>query len=229
MLKTKKEIAYFIALLVVAIAIIGVILFGIHMQKKAADAAAAATPMPTAAEDISSQNEKNQVSFDTVQESLRSMSELTTEEYVFTEVVSDTKLKPFLGINFSWRESSFIASYDGIVRAGIDFSKITVQATETAELDGKTRITIKIPKAEILGTEIDRDSFVLYSEKTGLGNPLSASDFNESLVGLQKDVETKAEEKGVLKKAQDNAKLLIGNFVKNLLPGEEYIVEVVVQ
>ena len=80
-----------------------------------------------------------------------------------------------------------------------------------------------------MGTEIDRDSFILYSEKTGLGNPLSASDFNDSLVGLQKDVETKAEEKGVLEKAQENAEMIIENFVKNLLPDEEYIVEVVVQ
>lgn len=220
MLKTKKGIAYFIALIVIFAAIIGVILVGLHMRKSAAEAAE--TPAPTELEEHSPA--KNTVSFETIQESLRSMSELATEEYVFTEVVSDSRIKPFLGINFSWRESSFIASYDGTVRAGIDFSKITVEAEE---IDGKTKFTIHVPEAEILSTEIDRDSFVLYSEKTGIGNPLSASDFNDSLVGLQEDVEKKAEEKGVLEKAQENAKALIENFVKNLLDDEMYIVEVI--
>ena len=98
---------------------------------------------------------------------------------------------------------------------------------EAEEIDGKTKFTIHVPEAEILSTEIDRDSFVLYSEKTGIGNPLSASDFNDSLVGLQEDVEKKAEEKGVLEKAQENAKALIENFVKNLLDDEMYIVEVI--
>ena len=49
MLKTKKERAYLIAILVVLAAIIGVIVFGIHLRQRAAKAAAAAaTPKPTA-------------------------------------------------------------------------------------------------------------------------------------------------------------------------------------
>ena len=49
MLKTRKERAYLIAILAVLAAIIGVIIFGLHLRRSAAkEAAAAATPRPTA-------------------------------------------------------------------------------------------------------------------------------------------------------------------------------------
>ena len=101
MLKTRKERAYLIAILVVLAAILGVILFGAHLRRSAAQAeAAAATPKPTAEQKqgFSFVKEEETVVLETVQDGLKAMGELTTEEYAFTEVIPYSNLKQFLGI-----------------------------------------------------------------------------------------------------------------------------------
>jgi hypothetical protein len=224
MLKTKKERAYLIAILVVLAAIIGVIIFGLHMRRSAAEAAAAATPKPTAEQKqgFSLVKEQESVVLETVQDGLKAMGELVTEEYAFTEVITYSNLKQFLGIDLPWTETNYIASYDGVVRAGIDFAavKVTVEPRDDGE-----HLTVTLPKAEIQSTEIDPDSFILYSEKTGLGNPLSASDFNQSLTELEHDAQKNAIEKGVLDRADEQARLLIERFIQSILIEDTYTLE----
>ncbi len=101
MLKTRKERAYLIAILVVLAAIIGVIIFGLYLKRSAAEAAVAATPKPTAEQKqgFSLVKEQESVVLETVQDGLKAMGELVTEEYSFTEVITYSNLKQFLGID----------------------------------------------------------------------------------------------------------------------------------
>ena len=74
MLKTRKERAYLIAILAVLAAIIGVIIFGLHLRRSAAkEAAAAATPRPTAEQKqgFSLVKEEETVVLETVQDGLK--------------------------------------------------------------------------------------------------------------------------------------------------------------
>lgn len=224
MLKTKKERAYLIAILLVLAAIVGVIVFGIHLRRSAAEAAAAATPAPTAEQKqgFTFVKEEETVVLETVRDGLKAMGELTTEEYAFTEVITYSNLKQFLGIDLPWTETNYIASYDGVIRAGIDFA--AVQAT-TEQRDDGVHLTVTLPKAKIQSTAIDPDSFVLYSEKNGLGNPLSASDFNQSLAELERDAQKKAIEKGVLDRADEQARLLLERFIQSVLAPGSYTLD----
>jgi hypothetical protein len=63
----------------------------------------------------------------------------------------------------------------------------------------------------------DPDSVVLYSEKNGLGNPLSVSDFNDALVELEDKARTRALERGLLEKAKENARRVVVNFIGGFL------------
>ena len=225
MLKTKKERAYLIAILAVLAAIIGVIIFGLHLRQSAAQAeAAAATPKPTAEQNqgFSFVTEEETVVLETVQDGLKAMGELVTEEYYFTDIITYSDLNRFLGIKLPWTETSYIASYDGVVRAGIDFAAVKVAAEQR---DDGVHLTVTIPKSKIQSTEIDHDSFVLYSEKNGLGNPLSASDFNQSLTELEHDAQKNAVDKGVLTRADEQAKLLIERFIQSILVEDSYTLE----
>ena len=225
MLKTKKERAYLIAILAVLAAIIGVIIFGLHLRQSAAQAeAAAATPKPTAEQNqgFSFVTEEETVVLETVQDGLKAMGELVTEEYYFTDIITYSDLNRFLGIKLPWTETSYIASYDGVVRAGIDFADVKVASEQ---LDDGVHLTVTLPKAEIQSTEIDHDSFVLYSEKNGLGNPLSASDFNQSLTELEHDAQKNAVDKGVLTRADEQAKLLIERFIQSVLVEDTYTLD----
>lgn len=150
-----------------------------------------------------------------IEDGLRDMGVLITEEYYFTEVVNYTSIKKFFKLFPS--ETSFLASYDGEVTAGIDFSGARVEKDDEAK-----RVTVHIPKAEVQNVHIDFDSFQLYSEKTGIGNPLHAEDFNQSFVELENNAREKAISRGLLESADKNAELVISNFIGSLIDLSEY-------
>ena len=88
-------------------------------------------------------------------------------------------------------------------------------------------VEVRLPKAEILNVDIDPESFELYSEKTGLGNPISAEDFNSSLVELENTASEKAIERGILDRADQNAKTVVRNFIAGLINTSEYTVRII--
>ena len=160
------------------------------------------------------------ISADVIQDGLRDMGELATEEYYFKEVVSYSSIKQFLGLNLGLTESSYLAGYEGVIKAGIDFTEIKVGKDDDNKI-----ITVTLPRTRILSSEINPDSFELYSEKEGWRNPISVTDYNNSLAELVKKAETSATERGVLEKAGENAQLIIRNFIMTLLGDPSYSVQ----
>ena len=154
---------------------------------------------------------------DIIQDGLNDMGFLVTQEYWFTEVMSYNSVKQFLGFDLGITESSFLASYDGVVTAGVDFSAIRVSKDE----EQKT-VLITMPNAVIQNTTIDNDSFRLYSEKEGLGNNISIKDFNVSVAALKDGAEQKAIDRGVLERADENAETLVKDFVCGLVDVSQY-------
>ena len=166
--------------------------------------------------------EETLVSGETISSGIREMGELNTAEYYFsrTENVENTKQLDLtsLGIDFKadipLTTNSFTYSYDGEIKAGIDFTQVTV------EVDNETKtITVKLPETKITSSEIDPDSYKLYSVTNNILNPISPDDFALSLSDLIHTEEERAIEKGLLQKAQKNAEVLIRNFVKSYAEG----------
>ena len=149
-----------------------------------------------------------------IRERISEMGTLVTADYSFTQVESYTKTKKvFSLINV---DSSFLYSYDGVVYAGVNFKGITVDKNEDTK-----KITIKVPKADITAVEIDYNSFKVYSEKEGFLNPFKIEDYNMALKEFDDKARTMAKEKGLLTKADENAKKIIETFVTSLLEKEE--------
>lgn len=225
MAKSRKEKIYLALIITVVLAIAAVLAVGLSgCEAEGSNAIPAHTPRPSS-EVVVKKIEKiveveKKVSAETIEDGLKDMGELITEEYYFTEVVSFSSVKKLFKANLKFTESSFLASYDGVVRAGIDFGEIRVEKDEDAG-----RIRIYIPAAKIIGVDIDPASFELYSEKTGIGNPISVEDFNQSLVELESTAGEKAVDKGMLKRADENARRVIANFVGSLIDRTEYTLE----
>ena len=114
-----------------------------------------------------------------------------------------------------------MASYDGVVTAGVDFKRIAV-----IKDDARRIITITIPKASVINIDIDTGSFILYSEKDGLGTKIDIAEFNASLDQLRESSKVNAIDKGLLEKADDNAVSLVQNFVEGLVVDYDYSVVV---
>jgi hypothetical protein len=158
------------------------------------------------------------ITADVLQDGLNDMGILITEEYYFTQVENYEKTKTIL--NFFTSSSNFIYSYDGVVTAGIDCGEIAVEKNDTNKV-----ITITVPPAEIRYIDIDYDSFQMYSEKEGLWNSMSMEDYNDSLVEFEDLAKENAINKGVLEKADENAKTIIENFVMGMIEDSDYTIE----
>lgn len=154
-----------------------------------------------------------------LEDGLKDMGVLVTEEYYFTEVISFSSVKKLLrtDIDLKFTESAYLASYDGNITAGIDFAGITAEKDDEAK-----KITVTLPAAKVFSISVDPDSFVLYSEKVGLGNPLSAKDFNASLAELENTAREKALDRGLLERADENAEQIIENFIAGLVDLSDY-------
>jgi hypothetical protein len=161
---------------------------------------------------------KTTITSETIQDGLRDMGVLVTQEYYFTQVENYEKTKVIM--KFFTSSSNFIYSYDGVVTAGVDFNNISVKKDDENKV-----ITITVPQSEIQYIDIDYDSFKIYSEKDGLWNPTSIDDYNDSLVDLRKSAQEKAIEKGVLEKADENAKTIIQNFVISMVDSSDYTIK----
>ena len=164
------------------------------------------------------------ISIGTVTDGLNDLGILITQEYYFTEVMNYSSVKKLFGADLKFTESSYVASYDGTVSAGVDFTKAGVTADA-----GQKKITVTLPPAEIYNVSVDPESFTLYSEKEGVGNRVSVTDFNRSLTELEKNARNKALEKGVLDKAEANAETVVKNFIAGLTENIGYDVEIIVQ
>ena len=154
-----------------------------------------------------------------IQDKLRDMGFMVTQEYWFSEVMSYSSAKDLFGVKLPFTESNFIASYEGSITAGVDFTKVNFFKNDT-----ELTVTVIMPEAELLATTIDNDSFKLYSEKEGIGNNISLNDYNVSVINLKKAAEQKAVERGVLDKASENAERIIRDVVDSLVDTEEYAV-----
>lgn len=233
-MKTKnKQILFYAFLALIAAAAITLILVW-ALRPERAEPIAEPSPVPSLSEpDIQVVYKEKEVeklvpvevekviTAKILQDGLNDMGFLVTQEYWFTEVMSFSSMKNFLGIQWSITESSFLASYDGRVTAGVDFGKIRITKNESAKT-----VNVVMPKPEILDTTIDTDSFKLYSEKEGLGNDISISDYNSSLSTLMQNAAQKAEDKGVLDKAGENAEKLIRDFIGGMIDTKEFTVNI---
>lgn len=159
--------------------------------------------------------------FDIIEDGLNNMGFLVTQEYYFTQIEEYTKTKKFdFKIAQAYSNASFSYSYDGKVEAGVDFTKISIEKD-----DADKKIIISVPSSEIHATTIDEDSFQLYNEDSKLWNRIEVQDFNNAQKEFKANAEKKAIQRGVLKKADEQARVVISNFVTQLIGTSDYTIE----
>jgi hypothetical protein len=140
-----------------------------------------------------------------VETRIREILSLATYEHVYRDVVYVGEEARFLGIPTKDKRTLF--SIDVNVRAGIDFTEgidVSVGSDGTA--------LVKLPPAKILSIDADEGTIHQYFVKD-LGGNLSRIQYYEEINRKKEFLEADAVERGILVKAEDNAKLLIRNFL----------------
>lgn len=226
-MKNKKN--WIGAGLLLVIAALTVTLVALHAKSSPPQPLPTATPRPTPKVVVEEKvvetivEVQHQVTAEELSAGLNEMGQLITAEYYFTAVASaSTQLAPILGIKLGFTESSFLAGYDGVITAGIDFSLIRVEKDEE-----KGRVTVTMPAAVIFNVDIDPDSFQLYNETSSIFTDITAEDYNNALLELEATEREKALARGILDNADENARKLVRSFIGSLLDPAEYDVEFV--
>ena len=229
MVKEKKKLWLYLAAIGVMLLAVVVLIVVHGGRSKPEEALPAVTPRPTQQVVVRERpvekiiekivEVEKEVSVEEIRSGLNDMGVLLTEEYYFTDVVRFSSIKTLFRLELGITESSFLASYDGVVTAGVDFEAIRLRRDDASGV-----ITVTLPAARVLNVDIDPESFALYSEKTGLGNPISMADFNASLVDLEQTAKQKALDRGILDKASENARQIVRNFIAGLVDTTQYTI-----
>jgi len=110
-------------------------------------------------------------------------------------------------------DSSLLVMYDGEIKAGINFSGITVDVNQDERI-----ITVALPKSTVLNNNIPQEAIEVLEVKNSLFNEISFDDYNDFIASQKPAAEQKAIELGLLDDADREAQAIVRAFL-NLIPG----------
>lgn len=215
--KTKRILAVIgIAVLAVAVVVGAVFVYKKAYSKAAQENQAAISQKEEEIKELENKldeldkqfKESQMVTLDSIEMKIQNIGELATVEYCYTDAGKFEDPWKIFGKKTPFTAKSFIAKWDGVIKAGVEVSEIT------AELDeNNKKITIHIPKAKILSHEIDSDSVETLDEKSSMFNKITVEDVRAFDAECKGEMEKRAIQNGILEKAQENAKSIIQNLI----------------
>lgn len=149
-----------------------------------------------------------EVNINVINAEIRDIGELATIEYLYTDAGKFEDAAKIWGKNVPFTTKSFIAKWDGTIKAGVDISKVTAEENKATK-----EIIVWIPKAEILSHEIDSNSVETLDQKDGLFNKVTVDNVREFDAVSKDTMEKRAIENGILDKAFENAKEIISKLI----------------
>lgn len=165
--------------------------------------------------------EDKTVSLAIIESQINEIGELATMEYIYTDAGKFEDPHKLFGLKIPFTEKSFIAKWDGVIKAGIKVDNIDVSLDNEHKL-----ITISLPQAEILSHDIDEKNIQTLDQTDGLFNPVKIEDVREFDAINRESMEKRAIENGLLEKAFDRAKNMITEVLQaNPTIAEEYKID----
>ena len=152
---------------------------------------------------------------DLLGEHLRSAQELVTVAYYYTNMGRFENHVDFYGWKVPLTTKSFIVSYDGVIKAGVDLGGVEVEVDET----GKT-VTVTLPDSGILSHEIPEDSIEVFDESDNIFNPITIEDYTGFTRDEKTAMEQRAIDNGLLTSADEQARSAVESLLR-LMPGME--------
>lgn len=148
-------------------------------------------------------------------EQLRSAQELTTVAYYYTNMGRFENQVDFYGWKVPFTLKSFIVSYDGVIKAGVDLTRIEVEIDDLAKT-----VTVRLPESQILSHEIPEDSIEVYDESDNPLNRITIEDYTGFTLDQKKAMEQRAADNGLLTGADEKARAAVESLLA-MMPGME--------
>ena len=163
-------------------------------------------------------SENVQIDAVVLQNQLTEIRELATVTYTYTNMAQFESSNDFYGVKVPFTTKSFILTYDGTIKAGVDLDGAEVNVSGTA-------VTITLPEARILSHGIDEDSVEVFDEKTSIFNPFTVEDFTSFQADQKAAMEERALSRGLLEEARRKAVSSVEQLLSAALP-DPYTVEI---
>lgn len=164
------------------------------------------------------ENHRTAITSDALRQEIEQIGELALVNYYYTNMGKFEDAVKLLDLDVPFTTKSFILSYDGEIKAGIDLAKVTVDIVDS-------NINVTIPIATIVSHEVDMDSVILYDEKNSIFNGLSAEDVTGFIGEQQKLMEEKALNNGLIERAQSSATQVLKTLLEGFVEAYEEDVE----
>ena len=146
----------------------------------------------------------------TVMSRISHIQELALVKHNYTGVIGFKDYKRILNINIPLTDKYFLLKYNGYLKAGVYFSRITINALTDS------MVHVSIPKPEIFDTVIDEGSVQIYNESENAFNPIKISDYNEALSREKNIMISDAIKQGILKDATDQARMVLTAMLEEM-------------
>ena len=185
---------WLLILLLCALATLGTFLWGLRYGSRAAEPS---------------------ITGELIGQQLRAVEELVSLEYSYTNVGRFEDQVDFYGWKVPFTAKSFIVSYDGVIKAGVDLSQVQVEVDEIRQA-----VTVRLPASRILSHEIPEDSIEVFDESDNLFNRITIEDYTGFTLDQKKAMEQRAEDNGLLTSADEKARAAVESLL-TLMPGME--------
>ena len=195
-----KVLLIIIAAVLVAGAVFGAFLYGVSRAGQTAE--------PVVTSDLLGQQ-------------LRSLQELVSVSYYYTNMARYENQLDFYGWKVPFTTKTFIVSYDGIIKAGVDLSKVTVDVDE-----GGKAVTVTLPDSQIISHEIPEDSIEVFDESDNVFNRISIADYTAFTGDQKTDLEQRAVDNGLLVGADERAREAVDALLRHMPGMEGYTLQV---
>lgn len=161
------------------------------------------------------------VTSDLLGQQLRSLQELVSVSYYYTNMARYENQLDFYGWKVPFTTKTFIVSYDGIIKAGVDLSKVTVDVDE-----GGKAVTVTLPDSQIISHEIPEDSIEVFDESDNVFNRISITDYTAFTGDQKTDLEQRAVDNGLLVGADERAREAVDALLRHMPGMEGYTLQV---
>lgn len=168
--------------------------------------------------------EKNEITPIVVKEELIDLADVTTQELAITGVETFTESKQLKGHNLPLTNKKIIVSYDAVIKAATDLSEATVEVAKSD--DGKDAINVTLKKCTITDMYIDEDSWQYLETKAGVFNKLKIADDKVLRDTVMKTLKARAKDNDVVGKGNEQAKVVVSEFLAKAYPKAVINVEV---
>lgn len=214
-----KLIIFLVTVIVILLLILGIVILSHRTNKYKAEAEKAKAEVQEMLDEaVLLEKVSKTITTEEIESTMEKIGELATIEYIYTDASKFEDSNQIKGFNIPFTKKSFIIKWSGTIKAGIELDDIKTEIYEKNKL-----IVVNLPEAKILSHTHDPNGFEILDESNNIFNPIEVDDVNTFTVDNDKFTEQKAIEKGLLEKADANAKSTIENVLKsNKVISENY-------